>query len=63
MNFAKKLKKSMEIKGFSNSRLAKEIGTNESTISRYISGNMIPKIDVLKNICEVLEVSADWLIS
>lgn len=63
MNFAKKLKSAMEIKGFSNSRLAKEIGTNESTVSRYLSGTMIPKIDLLKKICDVLEVSADWMIS
>lgn len=43
-------------------KLSKEIGTSNVTISRYLSGDRIPRLDVVMKIASVFHVSLDYLL-
>jgi transcriptional regulator with XRE-family HTH domain len=60
--FIKRLVELMEEKDMSQIQLSKLIGTTNVTISRYISGERKPRIEILENIAEALDVSADYLL-
>lgn len=47
--------------GGNNSKFSRITGVPESTIRTYLVGNY-PKLDKIAEICETLNVSADWLI-
>ncbi len=42
--------------------LAKQIGTSNVTISRYLSGDRIPRLDVIARIASTFDVSIDYLL-
>ena len=42
--------------------LAKKIGISNVTISRYLSGNRIPRLDVITRMSAVFNVSVDYLL-
>lgn len=42
--------------------LAEKVGTTEVTISRYINGTRVPRIDVVARIASVFNVSLDYLL-
>lgn len=42
--------------------LAEKVGTTEVTISRYVNGMRIPRIDVVAKIASVFNVSLDYLL-
>ena len=42
--------------------LAKKIGISNVTISRYLSGNRIPRLDVITRMSSVFNVSVDYLL-
>ena len=45
-----------------NQRIFSEkIGVNQSTLSAYENGNVLPSVDVLVSIAETFDVSMDWL--
>ena len=54
-----KIKKYM--KNISQRDLAKKIGIDESTLSRYINGSRTPKADIFMKIAKVLNVKAEDL--
>lgn len=39
--------------------LAKQLGVNPSTITRYMRNDIYPSIDTFANICRILDVSSD----
>lgn len=41
--------------------LAKRLGINKSSITRYENGDMRPALDVMMKISEMFNVSLDWL--
>lgn len=43
-------------------KLAKKIGTSNVTISRYLTGDRIPRLDVVMKIASVFHVSLDYLL-
>ena len=39
--------------------LAKQLGVNPSTITRYMRNDIYPSIDTFANICRILDISSD----
>lgn len=60
--FKDKIKKLMNSKNVSQRDLAKAISINESAMSRYISGERTPRIDILTKIARYFNVSIEELI-
>lgn len=42
--------------------IAKRLGINQSTISKYLYQDKYPSIDTFANLCEILDVSADEIL-
>ena len=49
-------------KGLSQKQLAKMSNITESSLSRYLSGILVPRIDVIRNIALALGVSVSYLV-
>ena len=60
MNIAQNLKKLMDNRGLSNSRLAREIHVHTSTISNWLEGKEV-KAENLTALCEYFGCSLDYL--
>lgn len=60
--FIKRLIELMEEKDMTQCELANLIGTTNVTISRYISGDRSPRIEIIVKIAEVFNVSIDYLL-
>lgn len=58
-----KLKDLLEEQKMTQKELAKRAGTTEVSISRYVSGQRIPRLLKLASIAEVLGVGIDELIT
>lgn len=56
-----RLIKLREDHGFNKIEMAKKIGVNKSTITRYETGEMKPTLDVLIQIKDAFGVTLDWL--
>lgn len=56
-----RLIKLREDNGLTKIEMAKKIGINKSTITRYETGEMKPTLDVLIKIKQTFGVSLDWL--
>lgn len=60
--FATNLRECMDNKGVSQSALAQQIGVQRQTVSLYMSGQSSPNTEILTNIANALDVSADYLL-
>ena len=61
-NFAERLNELMIEQDLTQSKLAESINVEPSTISRYLSKQNIPEIDVLIHIADYFNCSVDFLI-
>ena len=55
----KRLREAIQFGTVSQKELARKLGINPSTISKYMRLNKYPSLDTFANICEILDVSAD----
>ena len=62
MNFNEKLRQARKAKGITQEDLADEIGSHPASVSNYETGRSMPSTLTLIDLCEVLDVSADWLL-
>ncbi|MBO5394466.1 MAG: helix-turn-helix transcriptional regulator [Clostridia bacterium] len=60
--FAKRLKELREEKGFSKTKLAKELNTTEANICRWENGTRSPNIDSIILLCQYFKCTSDYLI-
>ena len=60
--FVKRLIELMENANMTQIELAQKIGTTNVTISRYISGERCPRIEIVAQIAKVFNVSIDYLL-
>lgn len=60
--FVKRLVELMENADMTQIELAEKIGTTNVTISRYISGERCPRIEIIAQIAKVFNVSVDYLL-
>lgn len=56
------LRNARKAANFTQDQLAKELGVNRATISKYENGEISPTVDQLIKICNILDVSFDELI-
>lgn len=61
MAFNERLRQARDAKGFTGEVLGEHIGVTRATISHWEKGTHEPGIEQIKGLCNVLEVSADWL--
>lgn len=61
-NWKEKVKELMEKRGINQKELSKLSGITESSISRYLSGERAPRIDIIVNLSRALEVDPDYLL-
>jgi len=62
MSFSQRLKKLRKEKGYTQQELANKLNKSKSTISSYESGRRNPDINVIRDIANFFNVSADYLI-
>ena len=60
--FSERLRIAMMRRDVTAQELAYEIGVHKSVVYRCWTDQICIKISILKNICEVLQVSANWLL-
>ena len=60
--FVKRLVELMENADMTQIELANKIGTTNVTISRYMSGERSPRIEIVAEIAKVFNVSIDYLL-
>ncbi|MGN1235233.1 MAG: helix-turn-helix domain-containing protein [Christensenellaceae bacterium] len=60
--FGKRLKESRQAKGWTQAELAEKLSTTQSTIGKYEREELQPNIESIVRICQLLEVSADYLL-
>ena len=60
--FIKRLVELMEEKNINQLELSKLVGTTNVTISRYISGQRKPRLEIIAKIAEILNTSIDYLL-
>jgi len=63
MKLPEKIKKLRKNKNISQQELADKAGIHISYLSRLENGHSEPSVEILKKLMEVLEVSADYLVS
>ena len=63
MNIGTNIKNIRELKNYSQEYVAGEIGISQSSYARIETGVVIPKIDRLQRIADVLEVDLSTLLS
>lgn len=61
-NFIKKLSALLEEKNITQRELAEKINVTEVTISRYLSGERSPRIEIVNKIADFFNVSIDYLL-
>lgn len=61
-DFIKRLQQLLEKKDISQRELAKRVGVSEVTISRYMSGERNPRIEIVRKMADVLSVTTDYLL-
>lgn len=62
MNIGRKIEKLLENSNMTQRELAERINLDETILSRIISGERSPKVDVVANIATVLRVTSDYLL-
>ena len=60
--FAERLCEVLKENNLSQVAFAKKIGMSQSVVNNYCTGKREPTLDVLIAICEVLDISSDYLI-
>lgn len=62
IKFSKRLKEIREESGLSQSKLAKELGFSQSTITKWETGERSPNLEVLVQIAKYFKASTDYLL-
>lgn len=58
----KRLREEIKNSNLTQKEIAKKLGINPSTVSKYIRLDKFPAIDTFANLCEILDVSADEIL-
>lgn len=60
--FGTRLLEAIVGKGMTQKELSLRLGLDAGTVNSYVSGRIFPSIPTLKVMCEILDVSADYLL-
>ena len=61
MDFRDRLRKAMNDNSLNARELSKRCGLSEASISRYLLGQMEPKVDAIKKMADAMHVDPVWL--
>lgn len=61
-NFGERLLNQLQRQGMTQRQLAERINITEATLSRYVSGDREPKVEILANIATALSTTSDYLL-
>ena len=56
-----RIKEAVQKSGKTQRQIAKEVGITEVSMSRYISGDRVPKASIMPVLAKALDVSTTWL--
>lgn len=62
VSFGERLRESRAEKGLTQAQLAARLSVTQSTVGKYERGALQPNLEMLVQLCKVLEVSADYLL-
>lgn len=62
MTMGNKIKLALEYNNLTQTELANYMGLPQSSISRWVNDQRIIQTTNLKKLCEILNISADWLL-
>ena len=57
-----RLREAIETSGYTQKEIARRLGINPSTVSKYMRLNKYPSLDTFAQLCEVLDVSVDEIL-
>ncbi len=60
--FQENVKKLMDDSGMNQKELSKKTGISEASLCRYLSGSLVPRMDIVENIAKFFGVSVSELI-
>ena len=60
--FSDRLKKTLEYKNISQSKLAKEIHVSQTLVNKFCLGTREPSMQTLISLCKALNESSDYLL-
>ena len=60
--FNERLKAAMALRGYTLEKLAEKIDYSDRAVGVWCRGGSEPKLSAIAALCEVLNVSADWLV-
>ena len=52
---------SIKLSGMSQTEIAKKIGVTQPTVGQYLSGRALPALDTFARLCQVLDVSPEYI--
>ena len=55
----KRLREEINASSLSQKEIARQLGINPSTVSKYTRKNVYPSLDTFANLCKLLDVSSD----
>ncbi len=62
MNFGEKLRNARKKAGLTQQQVADALELERSSIARYELGQVEPKLKIIPKFCEILNVSAEYLL-
>ena len=62
MEWNEKVVELMQQKGINQKQLSKISGISESSLSRYIRGEVMPRMDIIVNVAKALQVETDYFL-
>ncbi len=63
MSFAENFKNARKATGMTQEQLAEKLGIDRSSIAKYETGNSTPNVKNLQQICEILDIPIEKLLS
>lgn len=58
----KRIQESIKESGQSQTEIAKQLGISQQAVQRYLSGQAMPALDTLANLCQVLDLDANYIL-
>ncbi len=60
--FSEKLQEAVKTSNLSYAEIARKLGITKPTMSMYKSGKALPSLETFDLLCDILDVSADFLL-